>query len=237
MNKQTRQTNSLKKGFTLIELLTVIAIIAILSAILIPTVGQMRETARKTADISKLRQIGVASLLFAGQNGERLVRSTHQVSSTGIDTSAATPDIKNVAATLAVAVDINDVSMWISESDSLATDKGVIVTRSTPAGAATTFSVATTGTLSFDYVTDLTTSAPSHTPLAFTRQATLTNSEWNDANAIYGGDGGHIVFLGGNVSWFNTLSGNLVDGGGSTANSIDGALKNMPQQITPIVAQ
>jgi len=54
-----------RSAFTLIELLTVIAIIGILAAILIPTVGRVRSKARTAQCVSNLRQIGMAALLYA----------------------------------------------------------------------------------------------------------------------------------------------------------------------------
>ena len=55
-------------GFTLIELLTVIAIIAILAAILIPTIAGVRESAKASKSVSNLRQIGSGFQLLINQS-------------------------------------------------------------------------------------------------------------------------------------------------------------------------
>ncbi|EIP97415.1 prepilin-type N-terminal cleavage/methylation domain-containing protein [Opitutaceae bacterium TAV1] len=55
-------------AFTLIELLTVIAIISILAAIIIPTVGAVRERARKAKGASELRQMGIALRMYADEH-------------------------------------------------------------------------------------------------------------------------------------------------------------------------
>ncbi len=53
-----------KSGFTLIELLVVVAIIAVLVAILLPTLGQAREFARSAGCGSNLRQIGITIPMY-----------------------------------------------------------------------------------------------------------------------------------------------------------------------------
>lgn len=60
-------------AFTLIELLVVIAIIAILAAILIPVVGNVRESAQQTKCASNLRQLAVASVAYASDHNGNFV--------------------------------------------------------------------------------------------------------------------------------------------------------------------
>lgn len=60
----------MKRGFTLIELLVVIAIIAILAAILFPVFSQAKAAAKKTADLSNVKQLGTAIYLYAGDHDD-----------------------------------------------------------------------------------------------------------------------------------------------------------------------
>ena len=72
----SRRPAASRSGFTLIELLTVIAIIGILAAIIIPTVGKVRKTAKNAQCVSNLRQWAQAVNLYANDNkGNYVIRA------------------------------------------------------------------------------------------------------------------------------------------------------------------
>ena len=62
--------------FTLIELLVVIAIIAILAAMLLPALSAARESARASKCINNLKQLGISTFTYAGDNDDYQVAYT-----------------------------------------------------------------------------------------------------------------------------------------------------------------
>ena len=59
-------------AFTLVELLVVIGIIALLLAILLPTIGKARDAAKKVKCAANLRSLGQCMILFARDHHDRL---------------------------------------------------------------------------------------------------------------------------------------------------------------------
>jgi prepilin-type N-terminal cleavage/methylation domain-containing protein/prepilin-type processing-associated H-X9-DG protein len=70
-------------GFTLIELLVVIAIIGILAALLFPVFARAKAAAQSATSLSNVRQLVMASLLYAESSDDRLPLVTEGPLATG----------------------------------------------------------------------------------------------------------------------------------------------------------
>lgn len=77
---KSSRPGDVRGAFTLIELLAVIAVIAILTAILIPVLGSAREQARMAACSSNLRQLGIGVQLYAAEHADTTPPFLHPAS-------------------------------------------------------------------------------------------------------------------------------------------------------------
>ncbi len=228
----------------MIELLTVIAIIGILAAILIPTVGRVRETARRTVDASNIRQIVQAALIYSNDFDGRLpgtaqtkLGTNGEIDAAGTAGGAVT--LTRYAAALARTGGLNDANLWISQSDQAAVSNPtltVVLDNANPRVLDTNFAAGTT-IHSYLTISGLTMSLPSSTPVAFTRGlgegGAWAASTGTAAGGVYGVDGGYVGFLGGNVQFFPNLGATAPTGKLTATNSTP---TNNIRQAIPLTA-
>lgn len=196
-----------RKGFTLVELLTVIAIIGILAAIIIPTVGRVRDMASRASGQSDVRSI--AQIYFAysvdSARPRNIVRQTWGAGTATVSTP------QEWAAVLADQADLNDASVYFlnfdpdveeaeNSGDSVPSVVGTF-TDGTLSGVDADFAAFP---ISVTVVRGLSTRLPSSsTPIVWT-SGLDTGGTWIE-NSPYRGDGGHIGFVDGHVEWQRDL--------------------------------
>jgi prepilin-type N-terminal cleavage/methylation domain-containing protein len=83
------------RGFTLIELLVVIAIIAVLMAILMPSLNRAREQGKRAGCLNNLKQLGLAWIAYAGDNDDKIINGEAENGTAGTCTTPTSGRHKN----------------------------------------------------------------------------------------------------------------------------------------------
>ncbi len=104
----------MKQAFTLIELLVVIAIIAILAAILFPVFAQAKLAAKKTTNVSNVKQTSMGMFMYMGDNDDTFFRGRSCVLNSSLNPKFRDPSYNNTS-TSGCTTGTN-VYNWIDEN-------------------------------------------------------------------------------------------------------------------------
>lgn len=184
----------------MIELLTVIAIIGILAAIVIPTVGSVREKAQRAVDANNLREILKAAQLYADDNHGRLPDPQNL----GNQITAAAP-VFRWPGILAKNGVLADPTFYFAKNDPHfdGTYPAAILDPQSTARNQLDPSFTTNRVLAWEFVGGVKSNDPATTPVAYTRGLRPDGSGWDVNTGVYKTVGGYIAFLGGNVNFYN----------------------------------
>ncbi len=197
-----RQHPRPKTGFTLIELLTVIAIIGILAAIFIPTMGSALDKAKRAVDAANLREIVKAATIYAQDNSDRLPDPS-AIATTTLTASQRALLWPGIIARNGI---LTDPKLYFSKLDPFfsGTFPASIINQTNV--NKTTLDATFSGvSLAYEFVGGLKTSDPAATPVAYTR-GLQTNGAWSLTSGVYKDTGGYIGYLAGNVEFYNNTN-------------------------------
>lgn len=185
-------------------------VVLFLGAPTIPVVSKVREAAPRSVASVNLRQIGQASFIVASDHQDLLP-------------GAMAKDVHDYARITAKHGGLDDATIWMLTTDPASSDvAGKLGRVLAPDGERLDAAFARLKpSWAVALHPELTAAAPATTPIAWTR-GLQPDGNWA-AHSPNGTAGGHVVFLGGNVSWFQNTKDAFVRFGdqGASSNVLD----------------
>ena len=213
-----------KKGFTLIELLTVIAIIGVLAAIIIPAVGGVLDNAKRRAAQASLKGIAIGYKNFS-TGGSRSRTINDGAFGTDIDNRYSAANSYDWARVLAYNADVNEAPVYFVDSapDVAGIPRIPQLVLKPDGSEADGWTSATQEAISYSMSIEIPPNSTGNiTPVIWTKGHDGATGTW-DADSPWVGAGGHIAFLDGHVSWYDNTEDQLIDPDGETTSSIEDA--------------
>jgi prepilin-type N-terminal cleavage/methylation domain-containing protein/prepilin-type processing-associated H-X9-DG protein len=199
-----------RKGFTLIELLTVITIIGILAAILIPTIGGVIKVAQKSAAQSNAHQIAQTYISYSTGSANPRTIQTPEMGGTGGAVAGIANSIEDVAFILAKNNGLNDASLWyVKQDDQLngVTIPPSVITGEADSATAVAADFAKISPKSWAFVIGLSTNSDASTTPVLWTYGLGHDGKWAKISP-WAGTGGHIAYLDGHVTWASAVTTN-----------------------------
>lgn len=195
-------------GTIVVALVIVTGLLLMLAALLVPFLSPHKASAKRAVASSNLRQIGQASLIYAADNYDRLPN---------------VPDLHAYMVALAQAGILNDPELWMAPGDPALNRHATYSTVLNADGTALNDAIKDLPIAWGVVLSGLPVTADSHTPVAWTR-GLQPDGTWSK-DSPHEGEGGYIVFLGGNITPFikNLKDTPLqrYDGNGTTTNILE----------------
>jgi prepilin-type N-terminal cleavage/methylation domain-containing protein len=116
-----------KRGFTLIELLVVVAIIAILAALLLPSLAKSKARARRIECVNNLKQVSIGYRLWANDNGGSFPWVVPNADGGSMDAVSGTGDWADHYRCLSNQVDTPKVLVCPADQEKRAADNWKVV--------------------------------------------------------------------------------------------------------------